>query len=184
MGYPLKFNVIRTGKLKFPEKGGKFGRHARGSRAHNGWDLNANSGTTVFAVGPGEITYVAENVSGYGTIVQLKFIANGSKYYWALYAHLSKVFVKQGKRIEHGGVIGLTGNTGNAKGTPPHLHFEVATSGNLMKGRNNLIDPSEVLGEFLRDNEAGRTILVERDYPSQPLSIEEIEYAIKLKSIA
>jgi murein DD-endopeptidase MepM/ murein hydrolase activator NlpD len=38
-----------------------------------------------------------------------------------MYFHLSKVFVKQGARIEKGQVIGLVGATGRASG--PHLHW-------------------------------------------------------------
>ena len=183
MGYPLKFNVVRTEKLKFPAIGGKYGQNARGSRAHNGWDLKANSGTTVFAVGPGEITFVAEDVKGYGAIIQLKFMKGGN-YYWALYAHLRSTFVKPEDKVTDGKIIGLTGNTGNAKNQPPHLHFEIATTANLKKGRKNQIDPAAVLGEFLSENNAGRSIVVERSYPSDPLSIDEIEKAIELGSIA
>lgn len=176
MSYPLKFNVIRTEALLFPSTGGKFGPHARGSRAHAGWDLKANIGTPVHAVGPGTVTLVRSQVRGYGTIVQLKFL-RGSTHYWALYAHLARVVVRPGDVVTDGAMVGYTGNTGNALGQPPHLHFEVAMDSSLSKGRSNQIDPAGVLGDFLRDNPAGSAIVVERSYPSPPITIEDLEYA-------
>jgi murein DD-endopeptidase MepM/ murein hydrolase activator NlpD len=119
MGYPLRFNVIRTEGLKYPETGGKFGDHARGARRHDGWDLKARPGTQVCAVGPGEITAALHNVSGYGSVIQLKFL-RGSKHYWALYAHLSLIFVTKGQFVPEGYVLGLTGITGSARGEVPH----------------------------------------------------------------
>lgn len=182
MGYPLKYNVIRTEKLKFPEKGGKYGENARGSRPHHGWDLKANSGTPVFSVGTGEVTNVQEKVPGYGSVIQIKFL-NGSKFYWALYAHLSRSTVEQGDTVYDGEMIGFTGNTGNARNQPPHLHFEISTSSSLKKGRNKRIDPAEVLGKFLKENDAGRSIVIEESRPSD-INIKNLENALKQQNIA
>lgn len=176
MSYPLKFNVIRTEALMLPNSGGKFGPHARGSRAHAGWDLKAKIGTPVHAVGPGTISLVGRDVSGYGTIVQLRFL-RGWTYYWALYAHLADVVVRPGQSIAEGTVLGYTGNTGNARGQPPHLHFEVATDSSLRKGRTNQVDPAGILGDFLRDNPSGTAIVVERSYPDPTVTIEDLELA-------
>src|SRR5579863_10083741 len=95
--YPLAMNRIRTENLKFPDKGGKFGPHVRGSKGHFGWDLVALPGTSVFSVGTGQISFVQKAVPGYGTVIQLKFV-HGAKTYWALYAHLSMVWVDIGQR--------------------------------------------------------------------------------------
>ena len=179
MGYPLRFNIIRTEGLRHAETGGKFGNHARGNRQHLGWDLKARIGTQVCAVGPGEIAAALKGVPGYGAIVHLKFL-RGSRHYWALYAHLSALFVTRGQAVREGDVLGLTGATGNAKGEPPHLHFELATSDSLKRGRTNAIDPARVLGDFLRDNPSGSAIVVERSVPSLPLTIDDLVLAERL----
>lgn len=174
MGYPLKLNVIRTEKLKFPDKGGKYGKNARGSRAHNGWDLKAPLGTPVHAVAAGKISLVLEKVGGYGTIIQLEFV-RGPMTYWALYAHLGKAHVKTGDLVTEGMIIGRTGDSGNAKGQPPHLHFEVATSKDLRKGRDNRIDPAEILGDFLKDQKAGAAGVIESSYHSDFVELPEMD---------
>ncbi|NLG63534.1 MAG: M23 family metallopeptidase, partial [Candidatus Cloacimonetes bacterium] len=45
------------------------------------------------------------------------------------YAHLDRQDVRPGERVRAGDQIGLVGNTGNARGTSPHLHFGVYRNG-------------------------------------------------------
>lgn len=45
-------------------------------------------------------------------------------YVYTLYAHLHGIGTGLGKKVRQGGRIGTVGNTGNAKGMDPHLHFE------------------------------------------------------------
>lgn len=85
---------------------------------HNGLDLRARKGTKVYAVNGGCVKAVGNNPAGYGIYA---VVNHGS---WStLYAHLSEVRVKEGDRVEAGGVLGLSGNTGVTSG--PHLHFEI-----------------------------------------------------------
>jgi murein DD-endopeptidase MepM/ murein hydrolase activator NlpD len=46
----------------------------------------------------------------------------GTSYY---YAHLDRVAVREQQLVKVGDVLGYVGNTGNAGGTPSHLHFGV-----------------------------------------------------------
>jgi len=181
-GYPLKFNKIRTEGFIFPKTGGKFGKNARGTKPHHGWDLTAQPGTPIYAVGPGKVWKVVKNVPGYGTIIQLRFLKE-AKIYFALYAHLSEVFVKKGAYVSDGQCLGLTGDTGKAKGGPPHLHFEIATSENLKKGRENMIDPGKILGSFLNDYDSGGALVIESSFPLE-LDEDEIEAAERASTTA
>jgi murein DD-endopeptidase MepM/ murein hydrolase activator NlpD len=150
---PLRSNRIRTEQLLFPSTGGKFGDHARGTKPHRGWDLAAQPGTPVYAIESGTISR-QEYVNGYGNVIQLEFFFHQRKY-WALYAHLSRAFVRPADKVGGGHQIGATGQSGNAMGGPPHLHFAIATSANLKSGQTDFVDPALILGNFLKHHEAG-----------------------------
>lgn len=64
--------------------------------------------------------------------------------YYLFYAHLSKVNVKKGDKVVAGQLIGLSGTSGNAKGTKtPHLHFEIRSRKNgEPKSLNYLVNPA------------------------------------------
>jgi len=91
-------------------------------RQHGGVDYAAPTGTPVRVVGDGWVQFAGWQ-NGYGNVVQ---IAHGNDKQ-TLYAHLSRIEVKQGQRVEQGQRIGLVGATGWATG--PHLHFEFRVHG-------------------------------------------------------
>jgi len=64
----------------------------------------------------------------------------GARTYY--YAHLDRYSVNEhaGEEIAHGAVIGYVGNTGNARTTPPHLHFGIYTP-------SGAIDPLPLLSQ-------------------------------------
>ncbi len=72
---------------------------------------------------------------GYGKVVK---IDHGFGYA-TLYAHLSKIEVKKGQKIERGELIAKTGNTGSLS-TGPHLHYEVMHNGIRLNPRNFIFD--------------------------------------------
>lgn len=91
-------------------------------RAHNGVDYGAPSGTPVRSVGDGLVDFAGWQ-NGYGNVVHVK---HGNEK-TTVYAHLSKLEVRKGQRVEQGQRVGLVGATGWATG--PHLHFEFRVNG-------------------------------------------------------
>jgi murein DD-endopeptidase MepM/ murein hydrolase activator NlpD len=91
-------------------------------RAHLGVDYAAPTGTPVRTVGDGFVDFAGWQ-NGYGNVVQIKHSNERS----TLYAHLSRIDVKKGQRIEQGQRVGAVGSTGWSTG--PHLHFEFRVNG-------------------------------------------------------
>lgn len=96
-----------------------------GARKHEGIDIFGKFHTPVVAAADGYITGVNENRLG-GKVVWLR---PEGKNYTLYYAHLDSQIAKQGTFVKTGDVVGLMGNTGNAKNTPTHLHFGIYTFG-------------------------------------------------------
>jgi len=113
---PLEFSRVSSG----------FGirRHPihKDWRAHKGIDYAAPIGTRVRSVGNGFIDFAGQK-GGYGNVVIVRH--NGQ--YSTVYAHLSRIAVKRGARVEQNDTIGFVGQTGWATG--PHLHYEFRVNG-------------------------------------------------------
>ncbi|WP_343532670.1 peptidoglycan DD-metalloendopeptidase family protein [Pedobacter sp.] len=95
------------------------------TRQHEGIDIFSSFRTPVIAVSDGTVIGVNENNLG-GKVVWFR---PKGKDYTVYYAHLDEQLVTPGQEVMIGDTLGLMGNTGNAKTTPPHLHFGVYTSG-------------------------------------------------------
>lgn len=95
-----------------------------GSRSHEGIDIFAKKGTPAIASAEGRVTRVNENNLG-GKVV---FLRPKGKSFSLYYAHLDSQLVSEGQQVKEGDVIGLIGNTGNARTTPAHLHFGIYSS--------------------------------------------------------
>ncbi|SEE88295.1 M23 family metallopeptidase [Streptomyces sp. Ag109_O5-10] len=91
---------------------------------HTGQDFAVDTGTPVYAVGPGSVV-AATCGDAFGNQVVLHH-PDG---YYTQYAHLSVINVRRGQHVSTGQRIGAAGSTGNAEG--PHLHFEVRTTRHL-----------------------------------------------------
>ena len=87
-------------------------------RFHHGQDITVKKGTPIYAPATG-IVKRAYYAGGFGNHIKLDH-GNG---YTTLFAHLSKIKVKHGQKVDRGQIIGLTGNTGRS--TAPHLHYEI-----------------------------------------------------------
>jgi peptidoglycan LD-endopeptidase LytH len=96
-----------------------------GGRRHEGVDMFAARGTPVVAAAEGRVTRVNQNNLG-GKVVWMR---PKGKDYTLYYAHLDSQLVQDGQAVQIGDTLGLMGNTGNARSTPPHLHFGIYTMG-------------------------------------------------------
>lgn len=94
---------------------------------HEGIDIFAERGTPVIASTDGTITRAAHRTGAGGNVVYLE-MDDGTYFY---YAHLDDIspVIHAGMEVEAGTVLGTVGDTGNAVGTPPHLHFEIHPGG-------------------------------------------------------
>jgi hypothetical protein len=135
--------------------GGDFGTvRSHNRKNHQGWDLYAAVWTPTYAISPGTVVFVAYH-GDYGQQLCLRLQGReieplarrlGAAHLYAFYGHLLSVFVDNGCEVKEGYRLGLTGNSGNAHNTPPHLHFEIRRHAHLGKGLHGRINPGEVLG--------------------------------------
>lgn len=89
---------------------------------HHGLDISNNYGTKILAAGRGEVTEI-----GYDYLFGKYIIINHGYDFATRYAHLSKINLSVGDKVEKGQQIGTMGNTGQSTG--PHLHFEIIVDG-------------------------------------------------------
>ena len=126
-----------------------FGAPRPGDRKHQGVDVFAPRGTPVISTTRGIVARIGENSLG-GTVVWV-LGPGGDRHY---YAHLNSVAdIKTGQRIIPGDVLGTVGTTGNARGTPPHLHYGV------YRRANGAINPFPLL----TDKPAARASVARKD---------------------
>jgi murein DD-endopeptidase MepM/ murein hydrolase activator NlpD len=96
-----------------------------GRRSHAGVDIFAPRGTPVLAASSGVVASVGTNRLG-GKVVWIVRPGHRERHY---YAHLDEQLVSAGRFVNAGDPIGTVGNTGNARTTPPHLHFGIYQAG-------------------------------------------------------
>lgn len=91
-----------------------------GRKGHQGVDMRAQAGTPIYPMAPGTVSSVGTDPLG-GNVVNIQH-ANGVRTY---YAHCATVKVHKGDKVDNNTVIATVGESGNAKGTVPHCHFQV-----------------------------------------------------------
>ncbi len=91
-----------------------------GGRRHKGVDMFNSRNTPLVAVVDGRVKFSSNSLGGLST----HLYAGGTTYY---YTHLEKhpTNISSGQNVKAGTVIGYLGNSGNARYTSPHLHFEI-----------------------------------------------------------
>jgi murein DD-endopeptidase MepM/ murein hydrolase activator NlpD len=106
-----------------------------GARSHEGVDIMAPRGTSIYAVVDGRVASATWTPVG-GNVVWLESTDGVYSYY---YAHLDRVQVRRGQRVRAGDRLGTVGNTGNARAASPHLHFAIYRPGRIA------VDPASFL---------------------------------------
>ena len=97
---------------------------------HTGTDIAANTGTKIKSSTDGEVV-ISSSEGDYGQHLKIQ-VGEVS----VIYAHCSKLYVKQGDKVKQGQEIAEVGSTGNSTG--PHLHFEI-------RYKEQTVDPEKIL---------------------------------------
>ncbi len=92
------------------------------SGVHKGIDIFADKGQPLISATPAIILFSGEVSLGGKVILSL-----GPKWRLHYYAHLESIAVKSGQTVNVGEQVGAVGNSGNAKGKAPHLHYSIVT---------------------------------------------------------
>lgn len=145
IGFPVKGKNSRSiGSLFGDPRDG-------GSREHHGVDIFASRHTPVLAPTIASVTRVDTGEVG-GRYIWL-YDSRRSMYLY--FAHLETQEVKRGEKVLAGQIIGTVGNSGNARSTPPHLHFGIY--------QNGPVDPFHFIAETdtIPENNQSNTIFQE-----------------------
>ena len=114
---------------------------------HHGQDLFAPLGAPILAVADGTVFSVGWNRVG-GWRLWLRD-GEGNEFYYAHLSAFSPAAVN-GTEVKAGTVLGFVGNTGDAEGTPYHLHFEIHPVGLLHLGYDGAVNPYPYLVAWKR----------------------------------
>ncbi len=110
--------------------GARESKYQNVSGYHTGIDIAANTGTLIKASMEGIVEEVSSK-GDYGNHVKIR-----CNNVMTLYAHCSKIYVKEGQIVAQGEKIAEVGNTGNSTG--PHLHFEIRVD-------DRFVDPGKII---------------------------------------
>jgi hypothetical protein len=186
--------IRNMASLGFPVLG--YDNHAIGSgfgaprdggrRKHHGVDIFTKRHTPVIAPSKAYVRRVSDSDIG-GLNIWLHDQKRGLHLY---FAHLQTQEVRQGSVVEPGQRIGTVGNTGNARRTPPHLHFGIYASGegpvdpvNFIKEIN--ATPKEItadlamLGRWARAKQSN--VSLNASAVSQSLKITRLDSQLAMK---
>lgn len=100
-----------------------WGGARSGGRRHEGIDIFARRDTPIQSATRGVVLNIGPNTLGGRTVTILG--PGGWRHY---YAHLNRYpALQRGDWVQQGDVVGYVGDSGNAKGTPTHLHYGIYT---------------------------------------------------------
>jgi hypothetical protein len=151
LGYPVAGSSARIGSVWGDARDA-------GVRKHESIDIFDVKGKPVVAAADGRVTRLGDGGIG-GKTVWMRVAGKGLSLY---YAHLDQQLVEEGQLVKAGDTLGLMGNTGNARTTPPHLHFGIYTGSGAVdplpfvdRRKNQAAEPginSSALNQYYRSN--------------------------------
>ena len=158
---------LSAGGYVFPVYGtASFGDSFGGPRPnipggwHHGEDIFAAEGTPLLAVADGTLHTIGfTKIGGYRLWLR---DTGGNEFY---YAHLSAYspLAVEGRTVEAGDVVGFVGDTGDAEGGSPHLHFEIHPASMAGLGYDGVVAPYSILLAWRRADDisfsAGRIFI-------------------------
>ncbi len=133
---PPSVVTIPVAGVKKSQISNSWGAPRSGGRPHQGIDIFAPRGTPVISATEGILVRKGTNTLG-GQVINV--LGSGRQVHY--YAHLDGFgSFGEGDAVRAGDTLGFVGNTGNARETPPHLHYGIYVSG------RGAINPWPVLG--------------------------------------
>ena len=110
-----------------------FGAGTNGER-NDGINILAPRGTPFRAAGAGTVTYVGNELRGFGNLLLIRH-DNG---YVTAYAHADRIIVQRGERVAEGQIVGEVGATGDV--SEAQLHFEIRDGTRPVNPTAHLVD--------------------------------------------
>lgn len=146
---------IKKEDLSYVASGYKYRMHPilKIRKFHKGMDFKAATGTPIYASGNGKVV-LAQRSATFGKVV---YIDHGFGYR-TIYAHMSKMATRKGRKVKRGDIIGYVGNTGRSVGS--HLHYEVHKNGRALNPINFYygdLTPEEFLAMQIASEEEGQS---------------------------
>ncbi|MEZ7706072.1 M23 family metallopeptidase [Prevotella melaninogenica] len=128
---------------------------------HTGVDILAPIGTPLKSMLCGIVIEARDTHGDLGIVVTIKSKDKNGNDIWIKYCHLKSTLVTTNTKVMHGEIIGLTGNTGNAKNILPqyrHVHIEASQDG-IFYGGKKRVDPEQFMKTKFDNTKKGNVIL-------------------------
>lgn len=137
VGCPIRLNPVSVSS----EQGMRKLRTESKARMHQGIDLAASVGTTLYAPADGVVVEKKVDGKGLNKGYGRYLVIQHDRQYYTLYGHLDSWLVEKGAHVSAGQPIAKSGNTGSSSG--PHLHYEVTLNGPSYNGGTST-DPRKI----------------------------------------
>ena len=131
---------------------------------HTGVDILASVGTPLKSMLCGIVVEARDTKGDLGIVVTVKSKDKDGIDIWIKYCHLQSFSVSKNTKVMHGEIIGLTGNTGNARNILSqyrHIHIEASRDG-IFYGGKKRVDIEQFMKTKFDETKEGNVILQEQ----------------------